>query len=377
MKTENKSPIRILHILGSVQCGGVETVIFNNYRAIDRDKVQFDIAIDNCSPCKIPSDIIALGAKIYEIPPYTKLPSYIHSISKICKENNYQIVHSHMNAMSVFPLFAAWMNKVPVRIAHSHSTSGGGKDLKRDLFKFLLRPLSRVFSTHYFACSKHAACWLFGQKTMEENKITILKNGISTETFKFQPQVRNELRQKLGINEKFVVGHVGRFSPPKNHLFLIQVFADLCKLRDDCVLLLIGGIGSAGAEIENKLRKAIHELGVADKVLFLGTRNDVYNYYQAMDVFILPSLYEGLGLACIEAQCSGLPCILSDRVPKEAQVNRNVWFLPLEKQAVEWTTVVLENQGERHDCSNHMIQAGYEIKYVAKELEEFYLKHVF
>lgn len=373
MNKKETSPIRVLHILGSVQCGGVETVIFNNYRAIDKTKVQFDIIIDKCSPYKIPTDILALGAIVYEVPSYVKLFSYINTIRRICRQNNYQIVHSHMNAMSVFSLFAAWLAKVPVRIAHSHSTAGRGNDFKRDIIKYILRPFAKIFATHYFACSKHAACWLFGQKELDKNRVTILNNAISTAQFRFQPQIRNVIREQLGINNKFVVGHVGRLSPPKNHLFLIQVFANLYRLREDSVLILIGGSGSAGSGIESKLHKIVNESEFKDKVFFLGACNDISKYYQAMDIFILPSLYEGLGIACIEAQCSGLPCVLSDRVPKEVQVTENVCFLPLEKPVMAWAKVISRNNVERHNCSEQVVQAGYDIMDTVKQLEQFYL----
>lgn len=375
MNTQNV--IRVLHILGSLQRGGTESVVFNNYRFIDRSKIQFDIVVDNNSPCQIPEDIVKLGCKVYYISPYTHLTQYITEIRRLCKQNGYKIVHSHMNAMSVFSLLAAWQAGVPIRIAHSHSTASGGKDFKRDLFKYMLRPFSKVFANKYFACSEYAAQWLFGKRTINKGKVFLLNNAINVEQFKFDLWKRNESRHDMGLDGKFVVGHVGRFSPPKNHFFLIEIFNLICKEQSNSILLLVGGLGTAGTEIEERLQKKVDKLGLHDKVLFLGTKEDISNLYLAMDVFVLPSLYEGLGMASIEAQCSGLPCVLSDQVPEEAKVNKNVKFLSLNKSPEEWAEVILKSKDEkREDCSMKIAAAGYEIEIVAKKLEQQYLSYV-
>ena len=367
-------PIRVLHILGSIQRGGTESVVFNNYQYIDRSKVQFDIAIDDNSPCEVPQNIIDMGCRIYRIPPYTKQPAYIIAIREICLKNRYQIVHSHMNAMSIFPLFAVWLAKVPVRISHSHSTAAKGKgETKRNIIKYVLRPFSKLFATHYFACSEHAARWLFGNRVMEKGEVVILNNAISAKRFCYNLRTREEIRVQIGIKDKFVIGHVGRFSPPKNHDFLIDVFNDVIKIRDNAHLLLIGGIGSAGAGIEERVRKKLDSYGITDKVSFLGSMENISAFYQAMDVFILPSLYEGLGMACIEAQASGLPCIMSDRIPKEVQINENVKFLSLYESAERWAYEVAESRGIRGDYSKQIASAGYDIIEVANTLQETYL----
>ncbi|QAA21576.1 glycosyltransferase family 1 protein [Sporolactobacillus terrae] len=372
----DEEPIRVLHILGSLQRGGTESVVFNNYRAIDRSKVQFDIAIDDSSMCGIPKSITDLGCKVYRIPPYTRLPKYIFAIRRICKQGNYKIIHSHMNAVSVFSLCAAWLAGVPVRIAHSHTTAGKGKgEFIRNTLKYLLRPFSRVFANRYFACSEYAARWLFGNRVVDKGRVFVLNNAINTEKFAYDQHVRDEQRRNLGLDDKFVVGHVGRFSPQKNHFFLLEAFNALYKVRNDAVLLLIGGLGSAGGGIEEALRKRIDELGISDQVIFLGAREDISELYQAMDVFTLPSLYEGLGMACIEAQCSGLPCVLSDRVPKTARINKNVKFLPLEESCENWAKALAKSKGERKDYSKRVAEAGYDIDAVTKELEAAYIQY--
>ncbi len=371
-------PLRVLHILGSAQRGGTESVVYNWYRAVDRDKLRFDIVIDECSPCGVPAGIQAMGCKIYSIPPYSKLIPYSMAIKDICKKGNYKIVHSHMNALSVFPLFAACLAKVPVRIAHSHSTLSHGEDGKRDLIKKLLRPFSGLFATHYFACSAHAGRWLFGGRAFGAGKVVLAKNAIDTQKFRYEPEARAAARKRLGLEDKLVLGHVGRFSPQKNHGYLLDVFRAVCEKRGDAALLLIGGMGSAGEGIEDAVREKAKAYGIADKVCFLGSSEDISGYYQAMDVFVLPSLYEGLGMAAVEAQCAGLPCVLSNRVPKEAKLVEDVTFLPLDtsEDAVKgWAAAILAfaAKKERRDGSALVAAAGYEIAVAAKDVEAFYL----
>lgn len=370
-------PVRVLHILGSLQRGGTESVVFNNYSYIDRSKVQFDITVDDNSPCDVPKNIIDMGGKVYRIPPFTKLLAYIIAIKNICQKNRYQVVHSHMNAMNIFPLFAAWTAKVPVRISHSHSTAAKGRgERKRNIVKYMLRPFSRAFATHYFACSDLAGRWLFGDSNVDSGRVVMLNNAIPTDKFCFDPGKRRELRDRLGISDNFVVGNVGRFSPQKNHIFLIDVFNVVLKKRKDAHLILIGGIGSAGDGIEQCLKRRMNEYGISDKVSFLGSMEDISEFYQAMDIFVLPSLYEGLGIAAIEAQCSGLPCVLSDRVPKEVRIHSNVKFLSLDEPTERWACeIVQSSKGERKDCSGDVAAAGYEIKEVAIFLTKMYLKY--
>jgi glycosyltransferase EpsF len=373
--TQSQVPIRVLHILGGAQRGGTESVVFNYYRAINRDKVQFDIAIDDCSPCDIPESIQALGCRVYKIPHYTKLIRYCGAIRKLCSMNNYKIIHSHINAMSVFPLFAAWTVGVPIRIAHSHSTSGWGKgEFIRNILKSILCPFSKLFANKYCACSEYAARWLFGNKAFDKGKVLLIQNAIDTKRFAFNPESRDKIRKKLEIEDKFVVGHVGRFSPQKNHSFLIDIFYDVQKEKTDSVLLLIGGTGSAGKGIEGQIRSKIHKLGITDKVIFVGAIEDISPYYQAMDVLILPSLYEGLGMVAIEAQCSGLACVLSDKVPQEVNIVDNIIFLPLDIQNKEWVEAICDVSNKRISNCTEVRYAGFEIAQEADKLEKMYCK---
>lgn len=223
-------PIRIAQVMGKMMNGGVESVVMNYYRHIDRTKVQFDFFADEDSSLPQRAEIESLGGRIYVVPPYQQIGDYIKQLIALFRENNYKIVHSHLNTLSVFPLYAAKKAGVPVRIAHNHSTAGKG-ETKKNIMKYMLRPFAKVNATHYAACSRYAGEWLFGKKSMEKGEVTIFNNAIDLDKFRYNEKVRNEVRKELGLEGKFVVGHVGRFCYQKNHSFLIDVFDEVCKKK--------------------------------------------------------------------------------------------------------------------------------------------------
>ncbi len=363
-------PCRVLQIFGNLQRGGVEAVVFNYFRAIDRSRVMFDLVIDETSPCDVPEDVKGFGGEIYRIPPYTKPRAYISAIKSICRSGGYRIVHSHMNTMSVFPLYAAWRAGVPVRIAHNHSTAAGGNDFKRDMLKYALRPFAKVFATDYFACGEYAGRWLFGNRTFNAGKVTVLNNAIDTRRFAFSPDTRSRTRRELGVEDRFVVGHIGRFVTQKNHERLLDIFAAVCALRDDAELVLVGGTGSPA---ETRIRERVSRMGLDNRVRFMGTVENTGELYQAFDVFCLPSLYEGLPLVALEAQVSGLPCVMSDRVTREAKLIDSAKFIPLAADDGTWARAVCAAANEeRRDCSQVLADAGYEITREANKLTDYY-----
>ena len=273
--------------------GGVESVVMNYYRNIDRDKIQFHFLCDEDST-DIPYDEIEkLGGKVIVIPPYQKLFKYQKELYKIFKENNYKIVHSHINALSVFPLRIAKKAGVPIRIAHSHSTSNK-KEWKKNILKMILRPFSKLYANNYFACTEYAGKWLFGKKVVERKELNVINNAIDLKKFEFNENTREDLRKELGIKEDvLVIGHVGRFMKQKNHEFLIDVFEKAIKQDDNIYLILVGQ-----GPLEDKIKEMAKEKGIENKILFLGQRHDVNKLYKAMDIFVLPSLYEGLRNGC-------------------------------------------------------------------------------
>ncbi len=284
---KKEEPIRIAQIIGKWLGGGVESVVMNYYRHLDHSKVQFDFICDDDST-NIPYDEIEkLGGKVILIPPYQKVFKYQKELRRVLRDGKYKIVHSHINTLSVFPLYAAKKVGVPVRIAHSHSTTNK-KEWKKNLLKQVLRPFSKKYATNYMCCSELAGRWLFGDKAYDEGKVYLLNNAIDLDKFKYDKKIRDKKRKELGIKEDtIVIGHIGRFVAQKNHTFLIDIFNQFHKKEKNSILLLAGQ-GPLQEEIKNKVR----ELGLDDSVRFLGQRNDANELYQAFDVFLLPSLYE-------------------------------------------------------------------------------------
>lgn len=312
--------IRVAQVMGYMDGGGVEQVVMNYYRHIDRSRAQFDFLVCEGSGMVPQEEIEYLGGRVFMIPPYQHQIRYQRELERLFREERWPIVHSHVNALSVFPLRAAKRAGVPVRIAHSHSTSGG-HDPVRNAMKAALRPLSNVYPTHRAACTRHAGEWLFGKGA----DFQVVPNAIDLRVFRFDSARRAAVRASLGLSGgQLVVGHVGRFSPPKNQSFLIRAFARVVKERPDARLLLVG---------EGRQRHECEELAAslcpAGSVLFLGQRSDVADLYQAFDVFCLPSEFEGLGMVAVEAEVSGLPCVLSDSVPEDADPAGTATFLPI------------------------------------------------
>ena len=285
--------IIVAHIMGKWNGGGVESVVMNYYKNIDRNRIQFHFLCDEDSTDIPYEEIEKLGGKVIVIPPYQKLFKYQKELYRIFKENNYKIVHSHINALSVFPLKIAKKAGVPIRIAHSHSTSNK-KEWKKNILKMILRPFSKLYANNYFACTEYAGKWLFGKKVVERKELNVINNAIDLKKFEFNENTREDLRKELGIKEDvLVIGHVGRFMKQKNHEFLIDVFEKAIKQDDNIYLILVGQ-----GPLEDKIKEMAKEKGIEYKILFLGQRNDVNKLYQAMDIFVLPSLYEGLRNGC-------------------------------------------------------------------------------
>lgn len=370
---DNQEPIRIAQIIGKWVGGGVEAVIMNYYRAMNRGKIQFDFICDEDSTNIPYEEIKSLGGKVILIPPYQKLFKYQRVLKEILREGNYKIVHSHINALSVFPLRIAKKVGVPIRIAHSHSTTNK-KEWKKNFFKSILKPFSKVYATNYFCCTEHAGRWLFGNKKFENGEIYILNNAINLEKFIYNEKIRENKRTELKIDkDTIVLGHIGRFVEQKNHKFLINIFNEVHKKNINTKLILVGQ-GPLKKEIEQQIK----QLNIEDYVLMLGQRADVNEIYQAFDIFLFPSLYEGLGMVAIEAQAAGNLCIVSTEIPKVAKVTKKMKFLDLSAPNQRWVDCILsaiENIGEKSDVSiDEFVNAGYDIKQESIKLEKQYLK---
>lgn len=360
-------PVRIAHIIGKLNAAGVEAVVNNYYKNIDHNKYQFDYYIDSDSSCKPSKDLIDMGARYFVIPPYQHLFSHIKTLVRLFKENKYLIVHSGMNTLAPISLFAAWMAGVPIRINHNHSTAGKG-EFKRNCLKYCLRPFAKVFANYYCACSKYAGIWLFGKNFFSSGKVTVFNNAVDTSKFAFSTSNRDKLRKELGISNKYVIGHIGRFTKQKNHYFLIDIFEQYYKKNSNAVLLLVG-IG----ELQDEIKDAVKKKKLEDAVIFFGKRSDVDELYSAMDLFVLPSLYEGLPVVGVEAQVSGLPCIFSNEITREVAITENVYFLPIDGSVSDWCSQItnFKNLDLKRDKLK-LKDCSFDIKVQANNLVEYY-----
>ena len=284
----------------------------------------------------------------------------------------YKIVHSHLDSLSALPLSIAKKMSVPVRIAHSH-TNSFDKNYK-EYIRGITKKLIKYFATDFAGCSEESIRFMFGDNI---NNYQIMNNAIDINKFKFDTQKRKEIRKFLNIDkDTFVLGHVGRFNYPKNHEFLIDMFNEVYKKNKNAVLLLVGD-GDGRSVIEEKVKN----LKLDNNVKFLGIRSDIHELMQAMDVFVLPSLYEGLGIVLIEAQAAGLPCITSkDVVPNIVKITNNLYFLPLSAGAITWANAINSSRvsfGKRDNAVRSIRNAGYEIKNVSMDLQNYYDSKLF
>ena len=358
--------IRVAHVIGKMVGGGVEAVVMNYYRHIDRDRVQFDFIIDSDSTVVPSEEIEGLGGRLYKVPPYQRLGEYQRVLGGLLARNAYPIVHSHINTLSVFPLRVAKKVGVPVRIAHSHATMGKG-ETKRNLMKLALRPLANVYPTDRVACSRYAGEWLFGRRA----DFTVIPNAVELGRFRFDAATRDAVRAEWGVREGCcVVGNLGRMESTKNQAFLIDAFAHLYAERPNS-MLVIAGCGSLREPLEQKA----HDMGLAGCVRFLGQVGDVSRLYQGMDVFALPSLYEGFGMALLEAQVVGVPSVVSDRVSPEVVLTDGCRLLPLEDGADAWARAIWAQfeGGARKAMASEALNR-FDIDNASKKLEGFYLR---
>ena len=368
---KKSEPIRIAHIVGKWLGGGVEAVIMNYYRHIDRTKIQFDFLCDEDSTNIPYEEIESLGGRVIIIPPYQKVFKYIKELKRVLKEGQYKIVHSHINTLSVFPLYAAKKAGVPVRIAHSHSTTNK-KEWKKNLMKLALRPFAKTFATDYFACSELAGRWLFGDKTFDEGKVYVLNNAIDLDKFTYDEKIRTSKRKELKIKDNtIVIGHIGRFVEQKNHRGLIDIFNEVHKINKKTILILAGQ-----GPLMEEMKEKVKSLGIEKNVQFLGQRSDANELYQAFDIFLLPSLYEGLPVVGVEAQASGLLCILSDDMTKETKVLESTEFLSLSTSPEVWANILLQtyDKYERKNTKEEISKNGFNIQEEAHKLVDIYQK---
>lgn len=367
---ENKlpEPIRVLNLFTIMDRGGAETMVMNYYRHMDRTKVQFDFLVHRQQRGAYDDEIEALGGRIYRL-----CPIYPQNFSRYKREiraffqahPEYRIIHSHMSELGYFAFREARRQGIPVRICHAHNAPHGF-DLKmivRTYFKKRMMP----DLTHLFMCGLESGIWLYGAEN--KDRFIMLNNAIDASAYAYDPEKRQAVREQLKLSDAFTVGHVGRFNPQKNHPFLLEIFAALLKREPNAVLLLVGG----GADQE-KIQAKAQTMGLTDHIRFLGIRSDVADLMQAMDVFVFPSLFEGLGIVLIEAQAAGLPCMVSSTIPQEAYLTNLVQAEELSSPTEKWATQILDMRNTvRTDRHSEITAHGFDIATEAVKLQEFYI----
>lgn len=362
--------IRVLHEDVKLEQGGIESFLINVYRHIDREKVQFDFLVHREEEGFYDKEIIELGGRIYRTPSFNPFhyKSFMGSIELILKEHpEYKVIHAHSD-LNMWPLIMAKKVGIQTRICHSHNA----KSVLNLKYFFMLWEKLRIkrYCTNMFMCSTPAGIWSFGKKAVEKGNVVFIKNGIDVEKYEFNENIRHEYRKKFKLENKIVIGHVGRFMQQKNHTYLIDIFSEIHKKNRNTVLLLIGD----GRLIE-EIKRKVSNMGIDNAVKFLGLRDDVNKLMQAMDLFLFPSLWEGLPLTGVEAQTAGLPIVMSDVITNEVCITNNILKLSLKKPASYWAQSALDHidRFNRVNVSDKIIESGFDIKTTAKWLEKFYL----
>lgn len=361
-------PIRILIIDGKLICGGVEAFLMNVYRHIDRNKIQFDFLVHYKERFFYDDEVEKLGGKVYRLTFRNdrNIIKYIHDLKSFFKEHKeYSIVWGHMDGLASIYLRIAKKSGVNTTICHSHTT-GHEKSLK-GIVKSVLKMNAYQYSDIKFACSTEAGEYLYGNR-----EFTNIHNAIDIKKYQYNNMTRKEIRNQYNWNDKIVIGHIGRFFSEKNHEYLIKIFERICNLEDDFVLCLCGD-----GDDREKIFNMVKDKGLESKVLFLGNISNANDFYQAFDMFVLPSLYEGLPVTGVEAQTSGLKCFFSDTITREVNlVEENVKFLPIGDENIDiWVNEIIKNsQYTRIDKSQKIREKGYSIEDLSKNLEEFFVE---
>ncbi|MEI3598488.1 MULTISPECIES: glycosyltransferase family 1 protein [unclassified Oceanobacillus] len=368
-------PIRVLQVVGRMHRAGLETFLMNIYRNIDREKIQFDFLTHYTKEGDYDQEIESLGGKIYRfsVMEDKNILLYFKQLDDFFKAHNeYKIVHGHWTTFGLFYMYYAKKNGIKYRIAHAHSNRS--KPGLRGILVNNLAKSMKSMSNYYFGCSQSAIEWLYGKnsRVVKNGKAKIIKNGIDVDKLKFNLKVRDEYRKNYNIEDRFVIGHIGRFYYPKNQDFIIRLFRQLYKNDSNSLLMLIG----TGEDME-RIEKEVKLMGLENSVMFLGNRSDIAELLSSMDIFLFPSRYEAFGMAAIEAQASGLTTIVSDGVPNDVHITNVITDLSLSCPIEKWVERILQAKNnhlaDRIRTYEDVRASGYDIKEQVKNIKDFYL----
>ncbi|WDL92127.1 glycosyltransferase family 1 protein [Bacillus sp. HNR-4] len=369
--TKDNQPKRLLCIVNTINAGGAETFLMKLYRALDKRKYQMDFYCMSLEKGYYEEEIKKLGGKVYYAVP--KSQSWIKAfftLKGVVKENKYEyVMRVSQHSLATFDLIAARMGGAQVLVQRSSNSNAASKigRVLHDLFRWLPMTIPNV----KIAPSTEAAEYTFGKNCVKNGKAILIKNAIPLESFLFNKEKRNKLRKELNLDGKFVVGHVGRFDTQKNHSYLIDIFSEIVKRNVNSILVLTGK-----GSLENEIKEKVEKLGLIENVIFTGVRSDIPDIMMAMDVFIFPSLYEGMPNTVIEAQGTGLPCIISDTITREADITENIEYLSINEEPEKWAekALIYSSGYERGDVQKAFVKKGYDINCESKKLMELVTK---
>ena len=353
--------------------GGVESVIMNYYRHLDRSKVQFDFLCNTEKPVAYEEEIKELGGTIYRVTARSiNRSKFKEDMNKFFLEHAQEYSTIWVNICSLANIdYLKYAKKfgIKYRIIHSHNSQNMDSKLRMLLHKANKCIISK-YATDFWSCSEDSSKWFYSEKIIKSNKYLLVNNAIDTEKFKFNDEIRRKYRKKMNLENKFVIGNVGRFHFQKNHEFLIDIFKEISKKQENAYLLLVGQ-----GEEENKIKNKVESMNLKDKVAFLGIRNDVDSLLQAMDAFLFPSLFEGLPLALIETQANGINIYAaSEGIPTKAKMVDNFYFMSLKDSPEVWADKILENKNKARELENPKIieKMGYSIEHESKRLQKYF-----
>jgi len=371
------SKVKVLYFVDRMLRGGIQSLVIDWVSRLDKAKIQVDfLLLDDGVKYELEDTLRELGCNVYKLDGiWIRKPSDFIKYRKAVdnffdKHNDYKAVHLNSSSKNYYILKSAYKHNIPIRIAHSHNNDFQTTSSVKKLVGNMMKPKLIKYSTDFFACSKLAGEWLFGKEIVKKDKFKVIHNAVDYDKFKFNEKTRDRIRKEYNIDKNTVViGCVGRFAPQKNHLFLIDIFNEYCKLNNNSKLMLVGQ-----GDLENDIKDRIKEYHLEDNVIFTGYKNDTWNYYQAFDIFVLPSNFEGLGMVLIEAQCSGMPCFTSkDVVPEEAKATNLLTYISLDKTAEEWAKEISKADIKRINTYEDIRKNKYYLDDVVKELESIYL----
>lgn len=356
--------IKILYVNGgTMDRGGVSTFMMNVYEKMHSEKIQIDFLVHTLSKGVRDEDILNLGGKIFRVPARGRNPlKNYRQIKQIMLNGKYDVVHAHADAGNSTILSIAKECNIPIRISHCHNTNYTNKSLLKRFLNDQFKKQIPRYATHLWACSEKAGEWLYGNHSFE-----VIPNAIDVQKFIYSPQLSKDLRKELNLENKFVIGHVGRFDYQKNHDFLLKVFAEVINEREDAHLVLIGK-----GELEEVIKKQANQLGILDKISFLGESSNVNKLINVFDVGVFPSLFEGFSIAMVEMQVNGLPLVVSDNVPSEINLTDNIRFLSLDETVKYWCKTILETKGRDTGAVDKIIAKGYNLSDMVNKLTKTY-----